>query len=119
MIPTYEEPEEVLLPAIAAALAMRLPLETWVLDDGNRPEIKQLAEERGANYLARERNTDAKAGNLNNAITQVAADYYVFFDADHVAQRDFLRKNAGLLHGSEGRCGADAAGLLQPRVVRA
>jgi len=91
LIPTYQEPEEVLLPSIAAALAIQLPHETWVLDDGNRPEIRELAEELGANYLAREQNTDAKAGNLNAAIKQVPADFYVFFDADHVAQPEFLR----------------------------
>lgn len=95
LLPTYEEPEEVLLPAIAAALAIEIPHETWVLDDGNRPEIRQLAEELGANYLAREQNTHAKAGNLNNAIGMVPADFYAFFDADHVAQPDFLRHTLG------------------------
>ncbi len=95
LIPTYQEPEEVLLPSIAAALAIEIPHETWVLDDGNRPEIRELAEELGANYLAREQNTDAKAGNLNHAIRQVPADFYAFFDADHVAQPDFLRHTLG------------------------
>ncbi|MGQ0519671.1 MAG: hypothetical protein ACT4PX_00785, partial [Actinomycetota bacterium] len=37
LIPTYNEPVEVLLPAIAAAVALRPAHETWVLDDGDRP----------------------------------------------------------------------------------
>ena len=95
LIPTYHEPEEVLLPAIAGALAIEIPHETWVLDDGNRPEIRELAEDLGANYLAREENTHAKAGNLNNAIRLIPADFYAVFDADHVAQPDFLRHTMG------------------------
>jgi cellulose synthase/poly-beta-1,6-N-acetylglucosamine synthase-like glycosyltransferase len=43
LVPTYDEPPEVLLPTIAAAVAVRLPHQTWVLDDGNRPEVATLA----------------------------------------------------------------------------
>ena len=43
IIPTYNEPAEVLLPTIAAAVALQPAHETWVLDDGNRPEVQALA----------------------------------------------------------------------------
>ena len=95
LIPTYREPEEVLLPSIAGALAIEIPHETWVLDDGNRPEIRSLAEDLGARYIAREDNVHAKAGNLNHAIELIEADFYAIFDADHVAQPDFLRHTLG------------------------
>jgi len=91
LLPTYQEPVEVLLPSIAAAVAMPVLHETWVLDDGNRPEVKQLAEDLGARYIARPEHDHAKSGNLNYAIERIPADFYAFFDADHVAQPDFLR----------------------------
>src|SRR5579863_7367934 len=34
LIPTYNEPREVLLPTIAAAVSLEPAHETWVLDDG-------------------------------------------------------------------------------------
>ncbi len=40
VIPTYNEGPEILLPTIAAAVAMEPGHETWVLVDGERPEIE-------------------------------------------------------------------------------
>jgi cellulose synthase/poly-beta-1,6-N-acetylglucosamine synthase-like glycosyltransferase len=90
LIATYNEPPEVLTPVIAGAVALRGAHETWVLDDGNRGEIRELAESLGARYLARPDNTDAKAGNLNHALSVVDADFVGVLDADHVPHRDFL-----------------------------
>ena len=91
LIPTLNEPEEVLLPTIAAALAMQPAHETWVLDDGRRPEVHKLAMELGAHYLTRPDNSHYKAGNLNYAMDFIQADIFAVFDADHVAGSDFLR----------------------------
>ncbi|MBM3696584.1 MAG: glycosyltransferase, partial [Actinobacteria bacterium] len=90
LIPTYNEPEDVLLPVIAAALSITPPHETWVLDDGNRPGIELLAHSLGARYLAREENTHAKAGNINSALRVIEADLIAVIDADHVVGSDFL-----------------------------
>ncbi len=68
LIPTYNEPEEVLLPTVAAAVRLSPPHDTWVLDDGRRPWVRELATELGARYLARPDNRHAKAGNLNYAL---------------------------------------------------
>jgi cellulose synthase/poly-beta-1,6-N-acetylglucosamine synthase-like glycosyltransferase len=95
LIPTYDEPLEVLLPTIAAAIAMRLPHETWVLDDGDRPEVARVARELGARYLARSEHGHAKAGNLNHALGIVDADLVAIFDADHVADPAFLVRTIG------------------------
>ncbi len=91
LIPSYNEPEEVLLPTIAAAVALEPAHETWVLDDGQRDWLRELAEEMGASYLSRPNNRDAKAGNLNNALTVVDVDVIGVLDADHVAGPNFLR----------------------------
>jgi cellulose synthase/poly-beta-1,6-N-acetylglucosamine synthase-like glycosyltransferase len=90
LIPTYNEPEEVLLPAIAAAVALQPAHETWVLDDGARDGVRALAERLGARYLARTDRSHAKAGNLNAALKVVDADLVAVLDADHVAGAGFL-----------------------------
>jgi cellulose synthase (UDP-forming) len=95
LIPTYNESMDVLLPTIAAAVAIRLPHETWVLDDGRRPEIEQLAKALGASYLTRPTNEHAKAGNINHALRKIDADFIAVLDADHVATPDFLRHTLG------------------------
>ena len=95
LIPTYNESPEILLPTVAAAIAMRVNHETWVLDDGNRPEVARLATELGARYLARPTHAHAKAGNLNYAIGTVPADLVAILDADHVASPDFLVHTLG------------------------
>jgi cellulose synthase (UDP-forming) len=95
LIPTYNEPEEILTPTIAAAVALKPAHETWVLDDGARPAVARLAEELGARYLAREDRTHAKAGNLNRALATVDADLVAIFDADHVARPEFLAHTLG------------------------
>src|SRR5947207_14282364 len=95
LVPTYNEGIEVLMPTVAAAIAMRLPHETWILDDGSRPEVARLAEELGARYLTRPTHEHANAGNLNHALTVIDADLIAVLDADHVASPDFLTHTLG------------------------
>jgi cellulose synthase (UDP-forming) len=95
LLPTYNESVEVLLPTIAAAVAMDVDHATWVLDDGDRPEIERLARDLGASYLTRPEHTHTKAGNLNHALGVVDAEFVAVLDADHVAERDFLAKTLG------------------------
>jgi cellulose synthase (UDP-forming) len=89
-IPTYDEPVEILLPTIAAAVALQPAHTTWVLDDGDRPEVAALARDLGASYLTRPEHVGAKAGNLNHALSLVTADLVAVLDADHVAAPGFL-----------------------------
>lgn len=95
LVPTYNEGIEILLPTVAAAAAMRVPHETWVLDDGSRPEVERLAHDLGVHYLTRAEHLHAKAGNLNHALTVVDADLIAVLDADHVADADFLVRTVG------------------------
>jgi len=95
LIPTYNEPEQTLLPTIAAAVSVLLDHETWVLDDGERPEVEELAHQLGARYVARPVHDHAKAGNVNYALAQLDADLVAIVDADHVATADLLRNTIG------------------------
>ncbi|WP_126445162.1 glycosyltransferase [Sulfuricystis multivorans] len=94
-IPTYNESVELVRNTLIAATHMDYPHETWLLDDGNRPEMAALAKEFGIRYLARQENTDAKAGNLNNALRHSKADFIAIFDCDHAPHKSFLTRTLG------------------------
>ncbi len=94
-VPTLNEPVAVVRRTLLGAINMDYPHETWLLDDGNRTEMRDLAGELGVRYLAREKNTNAKAGNLNHGLEHCDADFVATFDADHVADRNFLTKTLG------------------------
>ncbi len=89
------ESNDILIPTIAAAVAMRIKHETWVLDDGNRPEVARLARKLGARYLTRPTHEHAKAGNINHALGKIKADFIAILDADHVASDQFLVRTLG------------------------
>lgn len=95
LIPTYNESLEILTPTIAAAVALHVEHETWVLDDGDRPDVERLAADLGARYLTRPEHRHAKAGNLNHALGVIEADFIAVLDADHVASPDFLVHTLG------------------------
>ena len=94
-IPTYNEDVEMVRRTALAARAMKYPHETWILDDGNREAMREMAQSLGVRYLARTDNAHAKAGNLNHALPHSTADLIATFDADHAPRQDFLLKTLG------------------------
>jgi cellulose synthase (UDP-forming) len=58
---TYDEPTEVVAATLAGCRALTYPHTTWLLDDGNRREMRELAQLAGAGYLTRPDNSHAKA----------------------------------------------------------
>ena len=94
-IPTYKEPVWMVRRTVLGALAVRYPHKTYLLDDGNRPEVARLAQELGCRYLARAENLHAKAGNLNNALRLSSGAFIAIFDADHAPLPEFLDRTLG------------------------
>ena len=114
-IPTYNEPEDIVKTTALAATQINYPkdkLQVHILDDGgsvakrNHPEkgieawrryfsLNRIAREIGANYITRERNLHAKAGNLNHALQHTGNDLILILDCDHVPTRDILVNTAG------------------------
>ncbi|MEL6981600.1 MAG: glycosyltransferase [Actinomycetota bacterium] len=92
LITTYDEPEEVLLPTVAGAMALPEAHRTLVLDDGNRGWVSDLCQRLGAQHVTRPDNTHAKAGNLNYTIEMLrdSVDVVAVLDADHVPTEQFL-----------------------------
>lgn len=95
LVPTYNEAASLVRRTLIAALHIDYPHETWLLDDGNRPDMRAIAAELGCRYLAREKNIGAKPGNLNNALEHSKADFIAVIDCDHIAQRDYLDRLLG------------------------
>ena len=94
-VTTYNEDVELLRQTLRAAVAMRYPHNTFVLDDGRREAVRALAQEVGCRYITRPDNKHAKAGNWNNAFKQTDADLIATFDADHVPRPEFLERTLG------------------------
>ncbi len=94
-VTTLNEDLEILDTTIRHCLRMKYPHVTWVLDDGNRPAVKELAEKLGARYIARSDRTHAKAGNLNHALSKTDGEFFAVFDADNIPHRDFLVRTLG------------------------
>jgi cellulose synthase (UDP-forming) len=87
---TYDEPLEVVMATLAGCRALTYPHTTWLLDDGRRPEMEEMANLAGARYLTRADNAHAKAGNLNAALPRTDGDLVLVLDADHVPMPDAL-----------------------------
>lgn len=116
-VPSYNEDSVLLASTLSAAKALDYPadkLNVFLLDDGGtdekcgqddpqkaadaqhrRQELTQLCAQLNVRYVARERNTHAKAGNLNAGMAVSQSDLVVVFDADHAPVREFLRETVG------------------------
>ncbi|MBI3662314.1 MAG: glycosyltransferase [Acidobacteria bacterium] len=94
-ITTFNEPVELLRETVVCAVSIRYPHKTHLLDDGNRPEVRELAREFDCGYIARTERTNAKAGNLNNALKHTDGEFIVTLDADHVPSPELIDSMIG------------------------
>jgi len=100
---TYNEEVSILERTIVGATGMNYPnYRVWVLDDGRRRWLEELAGDLGCRYLARPDNKDAKAGNINHALRHVTGlvdppDFISILDADFVPMPEFLARAMCLL----------------------
>ena len=114
-IPTYTEDEEIVRLTALAAKQIDYPkekLRVYILDDGgtlerrNNPaksenawkrryQLMGIARQLGVEYLTRESNSAAKAGNINHALNHSNSDLILFLDCDHVPTADILQETVG------------------------
>lgn len=111
-IATYTEPVELVRQTAEAALKIRYPHCTYVLDDGNRPEMRAVCEEIGCDYITRDPERwgkdvprHAKAGNVINALlgskpddpaqSLTSGDFILILDADQIPLPDILDETLG------------------------
>ncbi|WP_458115502.1 glycosyltransferase family 2 protein [Arthrobacter sp. D2-10] len=99
-ITTYNEPIDMVLKTAEAAKRITYPHETWILDDGSRPELQEGAEKLGVGYITRgpewaNRPRHAKAGNLNNALMMTSGEFMLILDTDQVPDPRILDRTLG------------------------
>lgn len=96
---TYNEDFNILTKTILAAKKLNYPKDkykVYVLDDGNRGELKNLCNQFFyVNYISRKNNTNAKAGNINNALKQTEGEFFTVLDADMICKPNFLQETIG------------------------
>lgn len=91
-VPIYFESLNILDKTLTAAQAIRFAQkQVYVLDDSHRDSVRQMTEEHGATYIAGPRK-QAKAGNLNHALSKTSGDLIVVFDTDHIPSESFLEQ---------------------------
>lgn len=115
LIPTYTESEDLVKATAVAAKQIEYPadkLNIYIIDDGstvarrNNPAtsaaawerhyiLRKIAQRVGVQYLTREENNHAKAGNINAALGHTNGELVLVLDCDHVPTRDFLKMTVG------------------------
>jgi cellulose synthase (UDP-forming) len=106
LITTVNEPVELVEATARAAQAIRYPHETWILDDGDRAEMRALAADIGIGYVTRtddwhDRPRHAKAGNLNNALFATHGEFMLILDADQIPTPEILDRTLGWFQDPE------------------
>ncbi len=99
LILTINEDPELVKLTIADAQNLHYPFDIniniYILDDGNRARMYDLAKNMGVNYIARKGNAGFKAGNIANALNYTSGDFLVICDADTRLFPEFLDKIMG------------------------
>ncbi len=107
-ITTYNEDPELVERTARAACAIRWPgKRVHILDDGDRPSLRQIAETLGCSYISRGEEwkgkpRHAKAGNVNNALLQTSGEFILILDADQIPAPAILERTLGYF--SDPRC---------------
>jgi cellulose synthase (UDP-forming) len=106
LITTYNEPVEMVAATAEASQRITHPHTTWILDDGDRPEMRAAAERLGVGYLTRgdewrDMPRHAKAGNLNSALFRTDGEFLLVLDADQVPDPAILDRTLGWFRDPE------------------
>jgi cellulose synthase (UDP-forming) len=114
-IPTYDESESLVRMTVTAATQIQYPkekLRIYILDDGGTHakrrskekghqawrrhySLRRLAKELGVDYITRDTNQKAKAGNINHALQHSDGDLILILDCDQIPTKDFLSNTVG------------------------
>lgn len=84
------EPKDMIINTLKAMQAVRYPHTSYLCDESDDPELREVCRELGVVHCTRTEKVDAKAGNINNALKQATGDICVVLDPDHVPVPEFL-----------------------------
>lgn len=99
-VPCCGEPMAVIGATLRAVTRIAYaPVQVFVLDDANSPQVADLAHSLGCNYLSRLQAglplRDYKSGNLNFGLSRSRGELILVLDADQVPAPDILARLAG------------------------
>jgi cellulose synthase (UDP-forming) len=99
-ITCYNEPVDLVRRTAVAAREIHWPHQTYILDDGNAPEMRAMAEEERVGYIVRStdwqgKERHAKGGNINNALFQTQGEFILILDADQIPSPEILYRTLG------------------------
>ncbi len=84
------EPRAMVKRTLRAMLDVSYPHTTYLCDEADDDELKLFCAEHGIRHITRKIKTDAKAGNINNALRQSDGEICVVLDPDHIPVPEFL-----------------------------
>ncbi|WP_236018440.1 MULTISPECIES: glycosyltransferase [Hymenobacter] len=84
------EPHAMIIGTLEAMQAVRYPHTSYLCDEGDDPVLRAACARLGVVHVTRLLKTDAKAGNINNALRQATGELCVVLDPDHAPTPDFL-----------------------------
>ncbi|MCE3225894.1 MAG: family 2 glycosyl transferase [Bacteroidetes bacterium] len=84
------EPRDMIIRTLQAMTKIKYPHTNYLCDEGNDPVLKKICEELGVVHVTREIKTDAKAGNINNALKQATGEICIVLDPDHEPIPEFI-----------------------------
>ncbi|WP_100665670.1 glycosyltransferase family 2 protein [Leuconostoc citreum] len=94
IIVTHNEEVDLLRKTVNAATFMAYPdkrkVHIVIADDGDRSEVKKLADDYCVKYIGLSGNKDAKSGNINHALSKLKSPLFAIFDADMIPFSTFL-----------------------------
>jgi len=103
-VTVVDEPAGILRRTLVGCINQNYPKDryrVYVLDDGQRDEVKALASSLGCTYIRRADRQHAKAGNLNHALQETTGEIIAIFDVDHVPTASFLRYTVGFFQDEQ------------------
>jgi cellulose synthase (UDP-forming) len=95
VVTAFAEPVDVVRATLIGARAIHHPHETWLVDEGHRAELREVASELNVRYVARSQTTGARTGAVNHVLHTSTADLILVLDADQVPMPDVLHQTAG------------------------
>ncbi len=89
------EPRGMILRTLRAMKAIRYPHRDVLCDEGDDPLLREACRQLGITHVTRKIKTDAKAGNINNALAQCTGEIAVVLDPDHEPSPDLIDRVLG------------------------
>jgi cellulose synthase (UDP-forming) len=84
------EPKEMVKNTLLAMKNITYPHENFLCDEANDEELIQFCKNYQIHHITRNNRTNAKAGNVNNALKHAKGEFCFILDPDHVPHPDLL-----------------------------